>query len=211
MAGHFGMYRSYDLDEAASPRSGNAGSAVIIVLATTIIGSILGIMIATQDVLPGFNEKMARLIPADISSLFDDLKATISKIVDKKAVESQAEFKAISTGVSSVGTIHYSPQEDSTQMIFDLKDMELIQTGKLSGPHRVYVDLQDIQWEQDSFRGIKTLKALDINGDLVNRVRIKKRESGVMRIVLDLKRCCDFTYKIPQESPSRLIVHLQPV
>lgn len=185
---------------------------MMIVLAAAIIGAVLGIMIASQNALPGLNAKVASLIPADIGRLLDDLKAQISGIVNGSDKESYAEteFEAIPTGLISLDTIHYSPEANSAQMMFDLEDMQLIGTGRLSSPDRVYVDLQNIHWEQDTFKGIKTLKALDINGDLVSRVRIKKRESGVTRIVLDLTKCCDFTYDIPQQSPSRLIVRLQP-
>ncbi len=207
------MYKTYEQNEAVSPESGNAGAAIMIVLAAAMIGSILGVMIASQHSLPGLNDTRASLIPENIGSLLNDLKAKISGIVNESTEEPHAEteYEAIPTGLTSVDTIHYSPKADSAQMMFDLEDMELIRTGRLSGPDRVYVDLKYIYWEPDSFRGIKTLKALDINGDLVSRVRIKKREAGITRIVLDLKQCCDFTYNIPQQSPSRLILNLQPV
>jgi hypothetical protein len=207
------MERIYEQDDRVSQKSGHAGAAMMIVLAAIMIGATTGIMIASQNLLPGLNERTASLIPENIVSKLDNLKAKISGIVGGSDKESHAEteYETISTGLISVDTIHYSPQPNSAQMMFDLEDMQLIGTGRLSGPDRVYVDLQNIHWEQDSFKGIKTLKALDIDGDLVSRVRIKKRESGVTRIVLDLTQCCDFTYKIPQQSPSRLIVSLRPV
>jgi hypothetical protein len=207
------MQSAYEQNEAASSGSTNGGHALIIVLFAAMIGSILGVMIATQDVLPGLNEKMTHLIPAEAGTLLNDLKAKISGILNHGAEEPKIpeDSEAISTGIASVEAIHYSSEADSAQIFFDLVDLELINTGKLSSPDRVYVDFQNFRWKQDPFKGIKTLKALEIGGDLVSRIRIKKRESGVMRIVLDLTQCCDFTYSIHQQSPFRLIVHLQPV
>ena len=170
-------------------------------------------MIVAPDAFPALKEQTASLISSDISRLFANLKTTTSETADQKAGESEAKTasEVISTGLSSIGSIHYSRQADSTQIIFELEDMGLIRTGKLSSPHRVYVDLQDIHWHQNSFKGTKTLKALEIDDDLLSRVRIKQREAGVTRIVLDLKQCCDFSYLIPHESPSHLIVQLRPV
>jgi len=203
----------HERNESKSPKRRNAPPVARTLLAATVMGSLLGIVIADQDALPSLRIKTASLVSADASSIFTDLKAAFFDAVGQKAAvfKEKTASDVIETGLESVGTIHYSPKADSTQMTFNMQDMELIRTGKLSGPHRVYVDLKDICWEQDSFKGIKTLKALDINGDLISRVRIKQRESGITRIVLDLKRCCNFTYMIPHESPSHLIVQLQPV
>jgi len=170
-------------------------------------------MIAHQGALPALKAEAANLISENSGDLFADLKAAISGILGPKEAESQAQTdsETISTGLSSVASIRYSPKAEFTQMVFNLADMKLVGTGKLESPYRVYVDLQDIHWVPDSFRGIQTLKALDLDGDLVARVRIKKRESGITRIVLDLKRSCEFTYQVPQDSPSRLIVQLHAV
>ena len=207
------MYRILESDETEPPPPRNTGLAAIVALVFMVIGCFLGLRIADQDALPALQTKIAGMISADDSNPFANLKAAIAGIVGRKDAESkeQTASEAISTGVSSVGTIHYSPKPVLTQMIFDLEDVKLIRTGKLIDPHRVYFDLQNIHWEQDSFKGIQTLKALDIDGALVSRVRIKKRESGVTRVVLDLTQSCAFTYQVPQDSPSRLIVQLRPV
>ncbi len=207
------MYRENEIDESTAPESRNAGPIAMIVLGATVIGSFLGIMAADRSALPALRIKSASIISTGDGSLLANLKAAISDILSQKAAQSQAqtETRVISTGLPSIGTIHYSPSADSAQLTIDLEEMELVNTGKLSSPHRVYFDLKDIHWVQDSFKGIKTLKALDIDGDLVSRVRIKKREAGITRIVLDLKRCCDFNYLIPHDSPSHLIIQLQPV
>lgn len=207
------MSRERDIDGLAEQAPRSMGPVVIIVLIATLAGSSLGILIADETELPFLKTKNASMFSTDHGSLLANLKAAILSIVGQNDEGSQedAALDVIKTGLSSVGAIHYSPRAESTQMTFDLADMELIKTGRLVSPHRVYVDLKYIHWEPDSFKGIKTLKALDINGDLVSRVRIKKRELGVTRIVLDLKQCCDFTYQIPEGSSSRLIVRLQPV
>jgi hypothetical protein len=93
---------------------------------------------------------------------------------------------------------------------FDLEAAKLVGTGELSSPDRVYVDLQDNRQEQGALGQLKAQKVIPIDGDLVIKARIARWESGAMRIVLDLKRSCRFTYQIPPGDTSHLIVELRP-
>jgi len=207
------MYRMYESDIRESPARRSSAPILMIMFGCIVIGSFAGLMIADPDALSVLKTKTAGLISTDNGNLFAGIKAAISGTKDQSAAESNAQTASgtISTGVSSVGTIHYSPRTESTQLTFDLEDMGLIRTGKLRNPNRVYIDLKDNGQGQDSLTELETQREFGIDDGLVTRVRMVKRKSGVMRIVLDLKQLCDFTYMIPHETPSRLIVQLRPV
>lgn len=202
----------HDFRESESPTPRNAGPLVLIVLFFTVLGSFMGLMMADRDALSALKTETASMIPADVRSLLNDLATKISGTVSKKDAESQAESATedIPTGLASVSAIHYSVNADSTQLIFDLADVDLIHTGKLANPDRVYVDLQKKSRKQAVSKALQTNKEFSLHSDLIAGIRISLQEPGVMRIVLDLKKSCDFTYQIPRESPSRLIVQLQP-
>ncbi len=124
--------------------------------------------------------------------------------------QGESEERIIQTGFSSISAIHYSPQFDSDLFTFDLDTANLVGTGELSNPDRVYIDLQDGRQKQGALGPLKAQKAIPIDGDLVAKARIAQWESGTMRIVLDLKRSCRLTYQIPPGDTSRLIVELRP-
>jgi hypothetical protein len=95
-------------------------------------------------------------------------------------------------------------------MDFDLKAANLVGTGTLDNPDRIYVDLQESGQVRSTVGQLKARKAVKIDGDPVTGVRITQWESGAMRIVLDLSHSCHFRYQILPGSPSRLIVELRP-
>ena len=95
-------------------------------------------------------------------------------------------------------------------MAFDLEAVDLVRTGMLRSPDRIYFDLQDRSRKQDTLRRLKTQKTVSIAGDLLTGVRISQRKPGATRIVLDLKRSCDFTYQTSPGNPSRLMVEIRP-
>ncbi len=95
-------------------------------------------------------------------------------------------------------------------MDIDLESTELVGTGVLAGPDRIYIDLQESQPVQGEAGRLKAQKTVSVDGDPVARVRIAEREAGAMRIVLDLNRSCDFKYQILPGSPSRLVLEIRP-
>ena len=204
-------YYYYDEPEV-QPRK-NSTPIAMIVLAMTVMGTILGIGIADRKLLAALTTETANLVPEKYSSLFADLKTRILGDKDQAATDSQVlgDSEDIPTGLTSVGTIHYTSEADSTQFAFDLQAMDFIRIGKLSGPHRIFVDFQENKRGQNTLKRLKTQTALDINGELVARIRISSSESGATRVVLDLKHYCEFTYQIPRDAPSRFVLQLQPV
>jgi hypothetical protein len=202
-----------DFAEPKPPTPKNTKPIMITVLIATILGASLGIVIANQDEMSILNRKTARLI-AGISAFLP--RPAIpemhrAKIPMARQSDMQPAQRVISAGISSIGAISYSAQLDSSQIAFELKDAVLVRTEKLSSPDRIYFDLQDKHQESRMLGQLKEQKEVEIDGRLVSKVRISNWDSGATRIVLDLMRSCDFTYQTPADSPSRLIVRLQPV
>jgi hypothetical protein len=203
----------HDFAEPKPPTPRNAKPIMITVLIATILGASLGIVIANQDEMSILNRKTARLI-AGISAFLPGVtmpEMHRAKIPMARQSDTQPAQRVISAGISSIGAISYSARLDSSQIAFELKDAVLVRTEKLSSPDRIYFDLQDKHQESKVLGQLKEQKEVEIDGRLVSKVRISNWDSGATRIVLDLIRSCDFTYQTPADSPSRLIVRLQPV
>jgi len=173
---------------------------VIVILAATIIGAPSGILIADWDSLP--------LLKKNIASQLAGVRSLLFASADTARAQTEAP-DAIPTGLSPIVDIYHSPKLDSARMAFDLEAVDLVRTGKLSSPDRIYFDLQDRSREQGPLRRLKTQEAVRIAGDLLTGVRISQRKSGAVRIVLDLKRPCDFTYQTSPGPPSRLMVEIR--
>lgn len=202
-----------DFAEPKPPAPKNAKPIMITVLIATILGASLGIVIANQDEMSILNRKTARLI-AGVSAFLPGLtkpEMHRAKIPTARQSDTQPAQRVISAGISSIGAISYSAQLDSSQIAFELKDAVLVRTEKLSSPDRIYFDLQDKHQESKVLGQLKEQKEVEIDGRLVSKVRISNWDSGATRIVLDLMRSCDFTYQTLADTPSRLIVRLQPV
>jgi hypothetical protein len=202
---------SYIAERGADTR-GNFTPIVMVVLASTILGASLGILIADRDAFLGLKGRIAAQIAWNTSIPTAAAKSETPKNGSLNAMKSQAPPASgtLSTGLSSISAIQYSSQTDFTQLAFDLGDMDLIRTGKLKSPDRIYIDLQDTHPQKRARKGLKAQKRLIIDGDLLARVRIAHWESGAMRIVLDLKRSCNFTYQVSPGASSRLTVKIRP-
>jgi len=166
-----------------------------------MIGASSGILVADRDSLPILRE--------NIASQLANIRGYLLGSTDTASVKPETS-QVIPTGLSSIVAIHYSSKPGSAQMAFDLEATQLVRTGKLRSPDRIYFDLQDRSREQGKLRRPKTQKALSIAGNLLTGVRISQRKPGATRIVLDLTRSCDFTYQTSPGLPSRLMVEIRP-
>ncbi len=190
-----------DFDDPNYPRPVRITPILLVVVAMTMIGASFGVLIADGDALPLLKKNFA----AQLASVRSFLLTGAGTANEKKEA-----VNVIPIGLSSIVAIHYSSEPDSTHMTFDLQETDLIRTGKLHSPDRIYFDLQDHRRERGSSRRLKTQKAISIAGNLLTRVRISQRKQGAMRVVLDLKRSCDFTYQTLLGSPSHLMVEIRP-
>lgn len=174
---------------------------VMIVLAATMIGASSGVLLADRDAFC--------LLKKNLASRLAGVGIYLLATPDTASTKPETP-NVIPTGLSSIVAIHYSSKPDSTEMAFDLQAMELVRTGKLRNPERIYFDLQDRSREQGTLKRPKTQKTVAIAANLLTGVRISQRKQGTTRIVLDLKCSCDFTYKTSPGFPSRLTVEIRP-
>ncbi len=200
-----------DSEQYESPRSRNIAHALMIIVAAAMIGGSFGILVADRGVLHVLkNTITGRIAIYTDSTVTKSPKPETPKAPEARKSQSEPEERIIQTGLSSISAIHYSPQSDSDLLTFDLEAANLMGTGELSSPDRIYIDLQDDHQKQASSGLLKAQKTIPIDGDLVAKARIAQWESGATRIVLDLKRSCHLTYQIPPGDTSHLVVELRP-
>jgi hypothetical protein len=172
-----------DFEGPKAPTPVKIAPIVMLILAMTMVGASSGIIIADRDALPFLKQNIASQLAGVRNYLLD----TASAKPETPTV--------IQTGISSIVAIYYSSKPDSARVAFDLEKAELVRAEELRSPDRIYFDLQARSREQGASRRMKTQKAVSIAGNLLTRVRIAQRKPGATRIVLDLKRSCDFTYQ----------------
>ncbi len=174
---------------------------LIVVAAATMIGASSGALIADGDAL--------LLLKKNIAVHLADFRDYLLPSADIASAKPETP-NVITTGLSSIVAIYYSSQPDSAQIAFDVQAIDLVRTGKLRSPDRIYFDLQDRSREQGTLRRMKAQKTISIPGNLLAGVRVSQRKQGVTRLVLDLKRYCDFTYHTSPGPPPRLTVEIRP-
>ncbi len=197
--------------EASGPR--NIAATVMIILAAAMIGGSFGILIADRGAMDFLKNRIAgrtagytdRTVTPNAKS-----ETPATKASDDEKPLGEPEGRILQTGLSAIGAIHYSPKSDSALFTFDLESAKLVGTGELSSPDRIYVDLQNKHQALGIPGRLKVQKVIPIDGNLVAKARIAQRESGEVRVVLDLKRSCRFSYQIPPGDNPRLIVELRP-
>lgn len=196
-----GNIQTQDFDGPRSPASVKTAPIVMVVLAATMIGASSGVLIADRNAL--------LLLKENVASRLAGVRSYLLATPDTASAKPETP-DVIPTGLPSVVAIHYSSKPDSTHMAFELQVTDLVRTGKLRNPDRIYFDLQDRSQEQGTFKRLKKQKTISIAGNLLTGVRIAQRKQGATRIVLDLKCFCDFTYQTSPGPPSRLMVEIWP-
>ncbi len=176
-------------------------SAVMVVWVATMVGVSGGVLLADRGAWLFLMNNLASQLAVVRGYLF-------APPHDASAKPEPANV--IPTGFSSIVAIQYSSKPDSTHMEFDLQATDLVRSGKLRNPDRIYFDLQSRKHEQGAVKDLNKQKTVSIPGNLLTGVRISQRKQGAMRIVLDLKCSCDFTYQTSSGSPARLLVEVRP-
>jgi hypothetical protein len=194
-------FEMQDFDGPKSPAPVRTAPVVMLVMAATMIGASSGLLIADRNAL--------HVLKKDIASQFADVRGHLLPSAETASAKPETP-KVIPTGLSSIAAIYYTCKPESAEMAFDLEAVDLVRTGKLRSPDRIYFDLQDRSREQGTSKRLTTQKAVSIAGNLLTGVRISQRKPGSTRIVLDLKRSCDFTYRSLPGPPSRLMIEIRP-
>ncbi len=118
--------------------------------------------------------------------------------------------KSAGAHLPSTEAIHYSSRAGTTEVTMELGAVTLIKAAGLSGPERVYFDFQPDGQPARARGRLDAQNAMDVSDDaLLAGIRVARWKSGDIRVVFDLRRPCDFTYKVAPEPGSRLIVELK--
>lgn len=107
-------------------------------------------------------------------------------------------------GSAAIGSIHYWSDDNSTTVTVSLPGLVLFAAHRLTGPDRVYFDLQGAPLPA-ALHG--KLIQVPLTETFVRRIRIAERGPGITRVVLDTTRSCDYSAMIAP-APYRLIIKL---
>jgi hypothetical protein len=111
----------------------------------------------------------------------------------------------------SADAIHYSSKAGTTEVTIDLGVVSLVKAAGLSNPERIYFDFQAGGKTATARGRLDARNALNVGDDaLLAGIRVAQWKSGDIRVVFDLRRSCDFSYRVASEPASRLIVELKP-
>ena len=113
---------------------------------------------------------------------------------------------AAPAGPATVGAIHYWSDDTSTTVTVDLGALVFFDAQRLTGPDRVYFDLQQTQMPA-KLQG--RLVQVNVGQTFVKKIRIAERGPGVTRVVLEITPNCVYSAMIAPD-PYRLVVNLHP-
>jgi hypothetical protein len=192
---------------------------VLVILCAVLIGSSTGFLVANRDGLP--SPEASTVAPAPATA---KIAAPASPVTPKPmpavtiAVTSVAAksdpatsevmappVQTLTSLASSLGSIRYSEGAGSADVDIELGTTVLLRADRLHDPERVYFDLRD----EGSTAASRANGAAEVTGDYLTGIRTSARRSGSLRIVLDCKKPCDYSYKIVPEPSPRLIVTLR--
>ena len=89
--------------------------------------------------------------------------------------------------------------------MIDLQDQVQYEAHRLTGPERIYFDLHDTKLEPTLVG-----KSIDVQDELLQRIRIAQPVPGVTRVVLETKGASNFSVSL-EENPYRLVVEVRKI
>lgn len=174
---------------------------LFVVIAATLVGAAGGIWLAErgrsadrqETVSPQTSPQHANRVQSTAPGLpkVDLPTAQVSKEAAKRP-----ETEVIRIGLPSVRAIHHSVQPDYTEIAIELRAADLLQAARLHNPERVYFDLADNGRTQRPKGRLKSRRDVSLRDERVARIRVVRWESGSVRVVVDLKRRCEYSYRI---------------
>ncbi len=111
---------------------------------------------------------------------------------------------AVPTGPATVGAIHYWSDDNSTTVTVDLGALVFFDAQRLTGPDRVYFDLQQTHMPA-KLQG--RLIQVSVGQTFVKKIRVAERGPEVTRVVLETAPNCVYSAMIAPD-PYRLVVNL---
>jgi AMIN domain len=107
-------------------------------------------------------------------------------------------------GPATVGAIHYWSDDNSTTVTVDLGTLVFFDAQRLTGPDRVYFDLQGTRMPANL--GGRLIQVV-VGQTFVKKIRVAERGPGVTRVVLETTPNCVYSAMIAPD-PYRLVVNL---
>jgi len=111
---------------------------------------------------------------------------------------------ATPAGPATVGAIHYFSDDHSTTVTVDLGALVFFDAQRLTGPDRVYFDLQQTHMPAN-LHG--RLIQVAVGQTFVRKIRVAERGPDVTRVVLETTPNCVYSAMIAPD-PYRLVVNL---
>jgi hypothetical protein len=105
---------------------------------------------------------------------------------------------------ATVGAIHYWSDDNSTTVTVDLGSLVFFDAQRLTGPDRVYFDLQNTRMPA-KLQG--RLIQVAVGQTFVKKIRVAERGPDVTRVVLEITPNCVYSAMIAPD-PYRLVVDL---
>ncbi len=197
--------------------SGEFALTVFIIAVAILAGVLGGIWIAERE---GLVRGQASALKEAADSPVEKASVAASEQIDQAFPPSTSEADRVDTatplaavtplGLRSIRAIHYSSRPDLARVEIEVENAVLVRAAQLHNPERVYFDLQDSQRSPGQAGRMLANRTVSIGKDLLAGVRITEWESGATRIVLDLKRSCEFSHRLTPEPSPRLIVEVRP-
>ena len=201
--------------------SGEFAFAIMVLAVAIVVGGLGGIWIAKRE---GLQKPKAPELPQATEQPLDQpaeqpgedkaaeapSKAPSLKASEVKSLDVRPAPKPAGPQLPSVAAIHYSSQAGTTEVTIELGAASLVRAAGLPNPERVYFDLQADGQSERPHGSLDAQNAMDVGDDaLLAGIRVARWKSGNMRVVLDLKRPCEFSYRLSPQPASRLIVELK--
>ena len=112
------------------------------------------------------------------------------------------------SGQAHLTEIRHWSKHDYTSIAVFLDGAAKYQAAALHDPERIYFDLQETSLAEN-FPKKKEL-VVDVDDQLVERVRAAQKDGSVTRVVLDLKSPAEYNTVLSSDSPYRLMIAVHP-
>ena len=110
------------------------------------------------------------------------------------------------TGLIQVTNVRYWSHTASTRVILETTGPFEFKVDRASSPERLFFDISNARpW----FSG-RRLAVVNINNDLVKKVRVAETAPGTTRVVFDLAVAADFSVS-RLDTPHRMVIELRPL
>jgi len=199
----------------------NFTQVLVIIIAAVLLGASGGLWIAGDNVISlKFNRValyVARILdrpegrePAKATQGTEAPPATIApETPGANPAQQPVQAPPSPHSLPSIDNIRYSYQKGVTTIDVDLGMSSLVRAARLHDPERIFFDLQNAQQKGVSVPE-KEQKVENIDDAVLSSLRLAPRGGGELRIVLDVKQSCDFTYRQVAQPTPRLTIELRP-